>query len=278
MHGGYTIGDNYFGNIAADAIFIGQDKQKIAGLGLKAVIYYGTASSNIGEIALTTRMLTNNTFMVGASIEQNWLMVGISYDVLTSQTVTTDYHSNAMELFLKVRFGKSKKQAMASTETTSGTYKTGQKRVFAEERKTEVVEIFAADSTALKKVASASDTSNVKYEPIKLALKRDFKFAFNDAVLDKEANAYLDNLTALMKRNKNITIEVIGHTDDVGSKEGNSVISLKRAQIVADYLMSNGINKSRISIKGKMDSEPLYPNTTPENRAKNRRVEFIIYN
>ena len=56
MHGGYTIGDNYFGNITADALFIGQDKQKIAGLGLKAGIYYGTASSNIGEIALSTRV------------------------------------------------------------------------------------------------------------------------------------------------------------------------------------------------------------------------------
>ena len=113
----------------AKSVFIGQDKQKIAGLGLKAGIYYGTASSNIGEIAISTRMFTNNTFMVGASIEQNWLMAGISYDVLTSQTVTADFHSNAMELFIKVRFGKSKKHAAAITESSSGSYKPGQKRV-----------------------------------------------------------------------------------------------------------------------------------------------------
>jgi outer membrane protein OmpA-like peptidoglycan-associated protein len=82
----------------------------------------------------------------------------------------------------------------------------------------------------------------------------------------------------LMIRNKSITLEIIGHTDDVGSKDANLNISLKRAQMVADYLLSKGIEKNRLTVTGKMDSEPLFPNNTPANRAKNRRVEFIIMN
>lgn len=161
---------------------------------------------------------------------------------------------------------------------TPASYQPGQKRVFAEERKTEVIESTTPDSTAFKKVEAASDTSNTKYVPLKMALKRDFKFAFNDAELSNDAKAYLDELSALMKRNKNITLEIIGHTDDVGSKDGNLKISIQRAQVVADYIASKGIDRKRLTISGKMDSEPLFPNTTPQNRAKNRRVEFIILN
>ena len=278
LHGGYTIGENYLGNIMADALWLSQEKQKVAGLGLKAGMYYGSSTSGIGEIAVNTRFFSNNTLMIGVSLEQNWFALGISYDFLTIQSVSSDYHSNAMEIFLKVRFGRTKKRQPSSLPVAANNYVAGQKRLFAEERKTEVVESFTNDSLALKKAETVSDTTNIKYKPIKLALKRDFKFAFNDAVLNDEAKAYLDELTALMKRNKNVTLEIIGHTDDVGSKDDNLKISVRRARIVADYLEKNGIDKKRLTVTGKMDSEPLLPNTSPDNRSKNRRVEFILLN
>jgi outer membrane protein OmpA-like peptidoglycan-associated protein len=89
---------------------------------------------------------------------------------------------------------------------------------------------------------------------------------------------YLDDLVALLEENKTMTLEIIGHTDDVGSEEGNRLISIKRAQVVADYLIRKGINEKRLKINGKLNKEPLFPNNSPENRAKNRRVEFILTN
>ncbi len=277
INGGYTFVDNSFGNIAIDALCDVRQKQTTAGAGIKAGIYYGTNSSGVGEIAAFSRYLSSNTLVAGAMFEQQWFTFGISYDFSTSQSFNSDSRSNAFELFLKVRFGRTVKKKNTATVAPAN-YHPGQKRVFAEERRTEVIESSTPDAQALKKVEAVSDTSNAKYEPIKLALRRDFKFAFNDATLSAEAKSYLDELVALMNKNKNVTMEIVCHTDDVASKEGNLKISLLRAQIEADYLVSKGIDKKRLTVTWKIDSEPLFPNTTPENRARNRRVEFIIMN
>ena len=82
----------------------------------------------------------------------------------------------------------------------------------------------------------------------------------------------------MLKQNPELKIEVIGHTDDVGTEEANYTISEQRAKTVVEYLQDKGIDKSRIKYTAKGMSEPLVPNTNEENRAKNRRVEFIIYN
>jgi outer membrane protein OmpA-like peptidoglycan-associated protein len=75
-----------------------------------------------------------------------------------------------------------------------------------------------------------------------------------------------------------LKVEIIGHTDDVGTDEANRVISERRAKIVVDYLISKGINPARLKLSAKGKSEPIYPNDSEENRAKNRRVEFKIGN
>ena len=56
----------------------------------------------------------------------------------------------------------------------------------------------------------------------------------------------------------------------------NSELSVKRAQVVADYLTTEGINPERIIVTGKGDTEPLTNNETEADKAKNRRVEFLI--
>ena len=77
-----------------------------------------------------------------------------------------------------------------------------------------------------------------------------------------------------------LKIEIAGHTDDVGGAAANQKLSLARAGSVLAYLMTKypGIDSTRFTVKGYGKSKPVVPNTSVENRAKNRRVEFTVLN
>jgi len=70
--------------------------------------------------------------------------------------------------------------------------------------------------------------------------------------------------------------EISGHTDNVGSYEDNVILSENRAKAVVNYLISHGIESSRLTFKGYADKLPIDTNDTPEGRARNRRTEFKI--
>jgi outer membrane protein OmpA-like peptidoglycan-associated protein len=71
-------------------------------------------------------------------------------------------------------------------------------------------------------------------------------------------------------------IIIEGHTDNVGSHESNQRLSLARAIAVEEFLISRGVPRERLEAKGYGETRPLVDNTTPENRADNRRVEIVI--
>ena len=79
-----------------------------------------------------------------------------------------------------------------------------------------------------------------------------------------------------MRENPSVRIEVSGHTDNTGSPEYNLKLSLNRAKVVADYLIKNGMDPSRIVAKGYGEKQPVAQNDTEEGRALNRRTEFRI--
>lgn len=115
----------------------------------------------------------------------------------------------------------------------------------------------------------------------KLAEREVFKidnvqFEFGKAVLLPESYRILDPLVGMMKANPSLTIELSGHTDNIGSKEINVRLSGQRAQAVADYLISKDVDKNRISVIGHGFDKPIATNSTPEGRALNRRVEMTI--
>ena len=80
----------------------------------------------------------------------------------------------------------------------------------------------------------------------------------------------------LLNENPEISVELQAHTDDIGSKEYNLNLSNRRAYAVVKYLTKRGIDYNRIEPKGYGESDPIAPNDTESNRAKNRRVEFKI--
>jgi len=86
----------------------------------------------------------------------------------------------------------------------------------------------------------------------------------------------LDRVIKFLNSNANVTIEISGHTDNIGSKKTNVMLSQKRANAVMAYLTSKGIDKSRLTSKGYGFDKPVTENTTEKGRKLNRRVEFTI--
>lgn len=102
-------------------------------------------------------------------------------------------------------------------------------------------------------------------------------FDIDSAEIKTESFPILDEFgKALTKGLPDISIMIAGHTDNLGEKEYNQVLSEKRASSVAEYLITvHGIKSKRIVTKGFGFSKPIASNDSEINRSKNRRVEFI---
>jgi outer membrane protein OmpA-like peptidoglycan-associated protein len=109
----------------------------------------------------------------------------------------------------------------------------------------------------------------------KVILKNIF-FDTNKFELKAESKAELQKLVEFLQLNKTVRIEISGYTDDVGNQQANVVLSEKRANSVYQYLSANGIVATRLVYKGYGEAQPIAPNTSDDNRALNRRTEFMI--
>ena len=98
-------------------------------------------------------------------------------------------------------------------------------------------------------------------------------FKSGTSELTNESFTTLDKLIVMMKDNEELRIEIAGHTDSDGSATSNQAMSAERATSCVNYLISEGINASRIESVGFGESKPLVPNTSPENKAKNRKLD-----
>jgi len=103
------------------------------------------------------------------------------------------------------------------------------------------------------------------------------KFSFDKAELTEEAKAALDGFADRLKGdNKNVYIEIQGHTDNVGSEEYNFKLGEKRAEVVRRYLSLKGIALHRMSVISYGETEPVADNATREGRSANRRVVIVV--
>ncbi len=119
-------------------------------------------------------------------------------------------------------------------------------------------------------------------EPLKIPEKgkaitlNNIYFDRSSPVLRPESQPELDALAEALAQNPAIRIEIRGHTDNAGDFDLNVKLSQERCQAVEAYLIKKGIERRRLQSKGRGSLDPIAPNTSEENRKKNRRVEFVV--
>jgi outer membrane protein OmpA-like peptidoglycan-associated protein len=101
---------------------------------------------------------------------------------------------------------------------------------------------------------------------------------FSTASADINASFYnaLNSVVLVLKEYAKTTVDVIGHTDNVGSAKYNQQLSERRARSVAEYLAQQGILPDRLLLAGMGETQPIASNDTPEGRSRNRRVTIQI--
>ena len=120
---------------------------------------------------------------------------------------------------------------------------------------------------------------NIELEKLKVKVAirlNNINFEFNSSDLMENSYEELNRVVKLMSDNPGIKIEIMAHTDDIGSDKYNDILSDKRANSVVQYLIESGIVSQRLISNGYGKRVPLVPNTSDENRALNRRVEMKI--
>ena len=106
----------------------------------------------------------------------------------------------------------------------------------------------------------------------------DILYQTASAELSKQSKFILRQFARFLEENPTITIAIQGHTDNEGNADNNLALSQRRAEGVRDYLISLGIKSNRLEAKGFGQTQPKVPNTSAENKAQNRRTDFVIQN
>ena len=141
--------------------------------------------------------------------------------------------------------------------------------------------LFYSENFSLKGLSDNSKpyTLDIPLQPIDTGNVVELKNIFFETAkfdLKPESKAELNKLVSFLILNKTMRIELSGHTDNVGDKKSNQLLSQNRAKSVYDYLILNGIDAKRLSFKGYGDTIPKVKNDSDSNRALNRRTEFKV--
>ena len=123
----------------------------------------------------------------------------------------------------------------------------------------------------------APKRASVERQGDKLRIRGTIQFAVGASDISSESDALLTEIADFLRKHPEILqVEVQGHTDDTGTPEHSAELSQERADAVKLWLTRAGIAPERLVAKGYGAEKPVVPNLTLANRAKNRRVEFVI--
>tara|TARA_B100001113_G_scaffold214706_1_gene176102 strand:+ start:1051 stop:1524 length:474 start_codon:yes stop_codon:yes gene_type:complete len=99
-------------------------------------------------------------------------------------------------------------------------------------------------------------------------------FEYDKFNLTAKSIQALKGVSDLMQRNSKITLSIEGHADERGTREYNLALGQRRAESVADYLISNGVKRNRLNVKSYGEERPLALGSNDSAWSKNRRVEL----
>jgi outer membrane protein OmpA-like peptidoglycan-associated protein len=128
----------------------------------------------------------------------------------------------------------------------------------------------------MEAVLARQDELERRGETIHLSLASDILFATGSSKLQPGGEDKLRQVAGILQRYPRTYVEVVGHTDSVGSESMNQELSESRAKAVADVLVANGVSPSRIVVRGAGELRPIADNGTPSGRARNRRVDLEV--
>lgn len=113
-------------------------------------------------------------------------------------------------------------------------------------------------------------------DTIVLNMPGNITFRTDSAEINAGFYDVLDSVNIIFVEYDDTLIDVIGHTDSVGAESYNQSLSERRAQSVAGYFRSRGIDPQRFRVYGYGETQPIASNATAEGRAQNRRVEIVL--
>jgi outer membrane protein OmpA-like peptidoglycan-associated protein len=109
-----------------------------------------------------------------------------------------------------------------------------------------------------------------------IVLSAELLFETNKSTLRREHFETMNSIVNYLVSHPERSVRISGHTDNIGSEDHNLALSKKRADVVAEYLVNNGVDNNRVESFGFGSTKPIVLNTTDEGRKKNRRVELLI--
>jgi len=126
-------------------------------------------------------------------------------------------------------------------------------------------------------LVSRPQRSLVRVRQRQIVIRRQVNFATDSAEILPDSTQLLTEIADVIMRHPEITlIEIQGHTDNRGGRQHNMDLSQRRAEAVRDWLVQHGIAANRLRAQGYGPDQPRVPNITAANRARNRRVQFMI--
>jgi len=143
--------------------------------------------------------------------------------------------------------------------------------------KTAVVEASRTAQDALARAQAAGKLAEGKFLYETVLSDDAVKFGFDRAELADEAKAALDAFAdRLRTENRNVYIEIQGHTDNIGGEQYNLQLGEKRAEAVRRYLSTKGVPLHRMSVISYGETEPVADNSGRDGRSQNRRVVLVV--
>ncbi len=307
LEGGYKVYENqqitiypeflYSYSTLTNALNIGAVTQYSLG-------YLNPRAAGTVVVELHTKYLLNEGVMLGLQFVKEELSIGMSYDIPRHNTVS---HQGAFETGAemnkliesrykarkrkKSRRVKRKRIKKRKTRRKKKSNKKDKSKKIIKQRQAkksltgisteEIQTPKEDDSIETNKTEDTNVTTTIgklKHESLLLEpTKLIYYFDFDSSDARQEAKDYISDLLKILEQDQYIRINIVWHTDNIGTEAYNLTLSRKRARVIVDQLTENNISSSRITSDGRGESEPLSDNTTTEKRSKNRRVEITLF-
>ncbi|WP_158276172.1 PorP/SprF family type IX secretion system membrane protein [Brumimicrobium oceani] len=259
-----------------------------------SVLYRGFAANN-NQFDINAQVTYDNLISIGAGYRTDVGFIGrfgleindlfeIGYAYEFGGAKLRAFTSGTHEVMLGIKFGAKGKRKRVETPSPNK-----QETNAIESEKSSTIEKKDTVQAPVVKDEPIIDEIDVAEEPVLIeeSIEKEssidlsvfdfkLKFPLNATDLDPSFEDELDKIVEVMLENPELNVTVIGHSCDLGSIQVKKNIAIKRATMVKAYVVKKGVEENRVTTKGEGDAQPIVPNTSEENRAKNRRVEFVV--